>query len=303
MFQADGYTLDSDHLDLTFLETSSWTTVGPPEFATPSQWVAIGDPVCGPGIQLGACGSLPQDVWIDRHYHGSDQFRCLVSGEFLLGRKRMAKGDFAFQKSGQIYREGLAGSAESELWMFLVHGDRRGARSTITRRDGSFPVTDISEDQWDRPVDSPDDPYWADLPGGAEGVPGVTATVATDGAGYSWGSFTDTIKWSPLSSGVVAAAGSFGNPEAGPIVVALHAEPAAVVLPAVSSATELVYVVVQGSSTIDGTHYGRGDIRIQQAGVGVDKIESGPDGLDAILLVADRREAPAAIASLLPINV
>jgi hypothetical protein len=155
-------------------------------------------------VQLGLCPPVPDSIWLDTHYHASDQFRATISGDFQLQRKHMKPGDFGYQVAGVPYREGLVGGGREPLWIFAVHGDRRGARSTITRVDGSFELGEVGEDQLDRPVASPDDAYWDTVPGGAKGVSALAVSEGRTVGGFHWGQFEDTTSWRTLPPGFVS---------------------------------------------------------------------------------------------------
>jgi hypothetical protein len=291
MFRALGQSLDGDHLDLSFARSQGWPKVGPGEGMPPSLWLSVGDPVSGPAVQLGVCAPVPQTLWLDTHYHGSDQFRATLQGDFQLQRKRMVARDFGFQMSGLPYREGLVGGG-NDLWMFAVQGDRRGARATLTRNDGTFVLGEIGEDQLDRPVASPDDPYWRDLPGGSRGVAALATRPAVIRGGFAWGRFGDTQDWLSLADGVVASAGVLGHGVTGPVVLAIQCDAGQVAVPAGCAATELVIAVVRGRCEIGGQHYTVGDVRVQKAHAPLAGVVAGPEGLDCVLLIADRRGIP-----------
>jgi hypothetical protein len=294
MFQAVGFDLAGDHLDMTFTDTSNWTTGGP-DIPIPNQWLTIGDPDHGPTVMLGTPPALPEDMWMPTHYHASDQFRVVIKGEYLLQKHRMKVGDFGYQVSGRNYREGLGGNA-GECWIFAMHGTWPGARGTKTRDDGNFPLTELYDNQLDRFVDSPDDPYWDDVTGGSKGIAAVRTTLNSTGALYEWGSFDDSEDWRPLAEDVVATAGVFGLAESGPILFTIHAGGDRQVMPAAAYGTETVCAVIRGSAVIGDRVYNAGDIRIQNAGTSLDDVHSGAAGLDMVFVVADRRERPTRVA-------
>jgi hypothetical protein len=292
MFEAVGQSLQGDHLDLSYRNTGSWTRVGP-GFDVPSLWISLGDAVAGPAVQLGLCPPLsaPQDVWLDAHYHGSDQFRALLLGKFLLQNRHMVAGQFVYQEAGRPYREGLVGGCTEDSWMFGVHGERRGARTTVVRHDGTLiiPEDQIAADQQDRYIDSPTDPYWNDVPGGSKGIAAVATTHQSKHSTFIWGSFGDTAKWRAIDENVSVMAGAFGHKEAGPIILTLHCEPDRVALPSLTAATELLVVVVRGSVRMGTNRYEKGEVRIQKSDVPLDSIAVGAEGADVVLMIADRR--------------
>lgn len=296
MFNAVGYSLTGDHLDLSFSRPATWTKVGSGEGSPPSLWISLGHETCGPAIQLGMCPAMPQAMWLDTHYHGSDQFRAALKGDFQLQRKHMKAGDFGYQVSGIPYREGLVPSDE-ELWMFAVHGDRRGARATMTRKDGTLPLMNVAEDQLDRPVDSSDDPYWHALPGGSKGTPALAISTGRIVGGFGWGNYAEAESWQTLSESVKASVGLIGDIKHGPIVLTLHGAAGATIVPALTLATETTFAVVCGEVTVGAQRYVTGDVRIQRAGPSSEALIAGPDGADLAYLIADRQAILEAVRS------
>ena len=293
MFFAEGFEPPRDHINFAFQNTDGWTPVGPEAGSPPSLWIRLGDPVSGPAIQLGICPPMAETIWIDTHYHATDQFRCMISGAFLLQRKNMKPGDFGFHVSGIPYREGPAGGSADPLWMVSVHGDWRGARSTVTRVDGTFPLL-VGDDQLDRPVPSVDDPYWDSVPGGARGQVALAVTAGRSIGGFTWGNFDDREGWQALEDGVEAFFSVFGDFSSGPFLMVAHAQGDALLVPALECASEIAIFVVSGSVNIAGKTYGAGEVRIQSASAALPAVIAGAQGADVAVMIADRR---AAIAS------
>lgn len=295
MFQAVGQELRGDHLDLSFHETGSWTKVGPSEEMPPSLWVSLGDEAAGPAIQVWTCLAAPQDRWLDTHYHASDQFRVMVQGDFNLQRRKISAGDFGYQASGVPYREGLVGGSTEELWMFAVQAVGRGARSTVTRTDGSFvgmTVDVVADDQLDLPVDSLDDPYWDTVAGGAKGVSALALGTGRVVGGFAWGSFSDRQGWQTLSEGVEASIGLLGDKTVGPIIAAMHVEAGKQAIPAAICDTEIVLAIIGGTVSLGERSYGVGEVRIQRASTPLEAVIAGPAGADIVYMIADRRAIP-----------
>lgn len=291
MFQAVGLRMEGDYLDLSYGDTSSWTPAGP-ELPLPNQWIVVGDADTGPTIMLGAPGTFPQDFWMDTHYHGSDQFRVVLQGEYLLMKHRMKAGDFGYQESGRTYREGLS-SAADPCWIFAMHGTWRGARGTQTRgEDGNFNMPRLYENQLDRFAETTDDPCWWNVAGGSKGIAAVKTTLGPNRGGYAWGSFSETDDWRSMSENVRFTTGMFGLPATGPILFTIKADEGSVVVPSAVCGTEIVCAVIRGSIEIGDKQYQKGDVRIQRDGVPLDAVVSGSEGVEMIYLIADRRHLP-----------
>ncbi|WP_404477939.1 hypothetical protein [Novosphingobium sp. BL-52-GroH] len=289
MLHAEGMTFGAGHSDLSFRDPTGWTRVSAGDGSPPSLWISLGDPQAGPAVQLGICPPVPQAMWLDTHYHATDQLRAVVQGGFQLQRKRMGPGDFGYQASGIPYREGLVDGGDAPLWMFAVHGDRRGARSTTTRHDGSFELGEVAEDQLDRPVASPDDPYWRDVPGGARGVSALAISEGRAVGGFHWGCFDDAQDWHELAPGVRVCAAVLGDALAGPVVLMIRAAPGATILPEHVAGSEVVLVPFAGSLHSGFSRIAPGDVRIVPASARMTAIVAGEAGVDLIYMIADRR--------------
>lgn len=291
MFYARGFEAPTDHIDFAFQNTDDWTVVGPKDGSPPSLWITLGDPVSGPAIQLGTCPPLAESIWIDTHYHATDQFRCVMSGAYLLQRKKNMKcGEFTFHKSGVPYREGPAGGSTDPLWIVTVHGDKRGARSTATRHDGTFPLV-VGEDQLDGKVGTGlvDDPYWETVPGGAKGMTAIATTAGRSVGGFTWGNFDERDDWQALGDGVEGFFAMFGDVDSGPFLMTAHAQGGASMVPALECSSEIAIFVVSGAVEIAGKTYGGGDIRIQSASMGLPAVIASAQGADISVMIADRR--------------
>jgi hypothetical protein len=291
MFYARGFEAPKNHIDFSFRNTDDWTVVGPQAGSPPSLWIMLGDPVSGPAIQLGTCPPLDETIWIDTHYHATDQYRCVMSGAYLLQRKKNMKcGDFTLHKSGVPYREGPAGGSPDPLWIVTVQGDKRGARSTATRRDATFPLV-VGEDQLDGKVGTGlvDDPYWDTVPGGARGKSAIATTAGRSIGGFTWGNYDDRQDWQALGDGVEGFFAVFGDIDSGPFVMTAHGEGGALLVPALECASEIAIFVVSGSIEVAGKTYGGGDIRIQSASAELPPVMAGVQGANISVMIADRR--------------
>jgi hypothetical protein len=75
------------------------------------------------------------------------------------------------------------------------------------------------------------------------------------------------------------------------VVVLASTEPLRLATPATSFETDVLRVVLSGSFEIDGRLYEPGDVRVQRAGTWCESIAAGPDGLEEIIVLGDRRSA------------
>jgi hypothetical protein len=292
MFEAKGFELQDDHLDLSYSATSGWPDLGPAR----SLWVSLGDPVSGPALQLGETDPLSGEmVWLPPHYHGSDQVRAMIRGEFVISNKHLQPGDFVFQEAGRRYREGGSAATPEPVWILGIMGARRGAPSTFTASmETEFPLDAIGEEQLDLPR-SPEDPRWADVPGGSEGISMIATTFGGCKRGHLWGAFPDMqephngIAWREGNESSRIAAALIGDMDSGPVLCFVEGLPDLVAIPGDEWKTEVVVVIVRGSCHIGSDVYSAGDIRVQRSGSEMADVVAGESGVSVLFIIADRR--------------
>ena len=82
-----------------------------------------------------------------------------------------------------------------------------------------------------------------------------------------------------------------GLPDLGPVVLLLRTPAAQVAAPACSFGTEGFRLVIGGSYSLDGRERTMGDMRLQAADTLWEPVIAGPDGLDEVVILGDRRGA------------
>lgn len=296
MFDGRGIlTLEGDHLDLSFGDCQQWPSLTPGGSIRHYSF-DIGDSVVGPVVMLGAIVPVEGEMldWehsIDPpHFHGSDQFRVIPKGEWILANKPIKAGGFAFQESGLRYREHPGG--DGAAWTMLVVGDRRGIRPTVMRQADRDNLIDTGS-EYDRPL-AEQEVY--PHPAGPRGIAAIATTAGPCERGYLWG------RLDALGNGQNSGAlsGVFGDAEGGPLAHLLKGSPGQPLLPEVTYATELLLIVTDGSCRIGDHEYRGGDIRLQAAQAPMPAIVAGPNGAEVTLIVADRRALPQADHGALP---
>jgi hypothetical protein len=290
--------LDSDHLDISYRRPNEWPSLTPLG-SIKSFTFAIGDVEVGPVIQLGMVTAVEGEVldWPNNidppHFHGSDQFRVVVDGEWNLINKPMKPGSFSFQESGLRYREhpGEGGAACT----MLVVGDRRGIRPTILRAADRANLINTGSVN-DKPLGEAEVyPH----PTGPKGVAAINTSQGPCERGYLFGSFANM----PSDVAVSTLTGVFGDVDAGPVAHLLRCEANTDVLPESICATELLLLISGGSCRMGDQEYRAGDLRVQRADTPMPAVISGADGLNATLIIADRRVQllPVAAAQDFPV--
>jgi hypothetical protein len=91
------------------------------------------------------------------------------------------------------------------------------------------------------------------------------------------------------------AAGIAGEPTAGPVLVFLDCAAGTEALPVRAIGTEVLVAPVSGSIDVGGTILAQGDVRLEEADVEHAAAVAGPEGVQLVVLVADRRALAAAL--------
>src|ERR1700757_421869 len=131
MFDAHGtLTLGASHVDFSYSRPEGWLPMTPSGSIKPHV-IDLGGDVAGPVIQVGIIKPIEGEALDWRHsvdplhFHGSDQFRTTVEGDWVLAGRKVPSGTFSLQEAGIVYQESPAGDGAAKV--FLVMGDRRGA--------------------------------------------------------------------------------------------------------------------------------------------------------------------------------
>ena len=91
------------------------------------------------------------------------------------------------------------------------------------------------------------------------------------------------------------AAGLAGEPTCGPVLVFLDCAPGVEAVPARSIGSETIVAPVSGSIDAGGTTLAQGDVRVEEADVEHPALAAGPDGVQLVVLFADRRALRSAL--------
>lgn len=281
-----GFCLDQGHLRISFAERKGWVTQEAYGNVETPPMISLGDPKSGPVISLSLHPGGPGPAYrTPTHYHGTDQFRMILKGraERAISRLKLEARQFAFQEAGMPYREGFGG--DDVVWAMLIRGDRRGSAAAAPAADSSERTAE------------PAPAMASENPGGPAGIPSVATTFGACRNGFLLGSLDMKDGWRGLGEGVQVAASMWGDRASGPLMLMIKGEPGATVIPAFTSATETMCVLAAGSCRIGGAKYELGDLRIQAADAQQEEVTAGPEGVELILLVADRRALPKVAAA------
>jgi hypothetical protein len=290
------------YADLGFRSTACWhhlEGLGQIELTL----VLLGDEVRGPAICLTALPPGADTGARHTYAHASDSLRMQLSGDMSIGEDRYRPGDFRFQRGGLPYPGDSRSSGPFGSWQMVMLADRRGVRVRLADEDApKDPVAMVSRDaegarlllaqvELAQVFGIGGDPQSND-PGDAPDHPSLVTTLGdVEPSGKVDGSFADQESFNAVGEHARAAYALLGDPVAGPVVVLASTEPLRLATPATSFETDVLRVVLSGSFEIDGRLYEPGDVRVQRAGTWCESIAAGPDGLEEIIVLGDRRSA------------
>jgi hypothetical protein len=284
--------VEEGRVDLSFDDAASWASFGPMAISM----FTLGDPQSGPLVVLFAIDPMgPTDLkqamadsW--HHKHLSDTFRMPLRGDLIVGRTIYSPGVFRVQEAGKVYGPECAGpsSATTEEWLVLVFADRRGWRVQAANEHDLEVIAAAEE-----PVVPVYEKAGAEVvyPADSTIVPGVATTLGVPvRAGHADGSFEETEDWAEVGASRMAAI-ALGDVHTGPIVLTATTPAGQVATPACTWSTDVARFVTGGSCVVAEARHGIGDIRVLDAGVPQDEVVSGPEGLEEVVLIADRTAA------------
>ncbi|MEX1008110.1 MAG: hypothetical protein WD271_09745 [Acidimicrobiia bacterium] len=292
MLAALGIDLDANTVDLSFREPPLSDRSGRPLM------FGMGDAVAGPLLGLFYdAPSTPEQLagppdLAPAHSHSCDNFRICMKGELIVGQERYRHGEFRLQQSGRPYgQDGDAPHVDGN-WRIIFFADRRGHLVRPTNPDIRAQYRAAAPASQERYGDLL--PELLDDDDG--GVVGMVTNLTTplSKLGHIDGSFRDAETWDTLGASKVAAA-LLGLPDLGPVVLLLRTPAAQIAAPACTFGTEGFRLIVAGSYTLDGRARTTGDMRFQAADTPWERVVAGPDGLDEVVILGDRRGAFATL--------
>lgn len=285
---------DATYRKLSFREPGRWAT---PVAASAKSRVA-GVPVITTAVTMGdeRAGPVLLFLWLAEgvappeapaHGHASDNWRISVRGRLPMGREVYGPGEFRFQEGWKPYASDNYAQGPDGGWSALLFGDRRGMRVRPVKKDTEeHPETNRLLAEWlgihgDLVSDDP------------AHAPGRSAMATTMDelrrAAHVNASFEQAATWRPVDGGGHLAAALMGDPEVGPVVLLTRIAPGGRALSSCSFDTEVFRLVVRGEETIDGAMYVAGDMRVQVAGAPIGSVVAGAEGVDEVVVIADRR--------------
>jgi hypothetical protein len=211
-----------------------------------------------------------------------------MKGELIVGQERYHHGEFRLQQSGRPYgQDGDAPHVDGN-WRIIFFADRRGFMVRPTNPEVRAQYRAAAAGAQERFGDLLPE-MLDDDDGGVVGlVTNLTAPLSK--LGHVDGSFHDSGTWDTLGASRVAAA-LLGLPDLGPVVLLLRTPAAQVAAPACTFGTDGFRLVIGGSYMRDGRERTMGDMRFQAADTAWERVVAGPNGLDEVVILGDRRGA------------
>jgi hypothetical protein len=293
MISAVGMSIDPEEVGLSFRRPPLSGRSGQPIL------IGIGDPVVGPLVGLFFdAPSTPEQLagppdLAPAHSHPCDNFRVVMKGELWVGQERYHHGEFRLQRTGRPYgRDGDAPHVEGN-WRIIFFADRRGHRVRPTNAD--LRAQYASPEAMARTRDHFGAVLPVVLPDSDDGVEGLVTTIDKPFSrlGHIDSSFDEADGWEPAGDGRSMAVTLMGLHDAGPVVILQRTAPGRQATPAFRFDCDVFRCVVRGSHTGAGSEMG--DMLLRAAGRRWDEVVAGPDGLDEVIILGDRRGAIAQV--------
>jgi hypothetical protein len=300
MFNGCGFhDMEGDFVDISFRNTEKNWVVMTPKGSIKFTNFEMGDPVSGPNVLLGyehsKMGELVDWTKFDPlHSHGSDHFRAVTAapenaGSQLIGNgikiHKITPGTFSFQEAGVIYRE--IPEKNSNVWLLHFVADRRGNRGII-KWESDRETLAYSGNPNDIPL-ADDETYPDGL--GRTGIPAISTTLGpVDSDGYLHGVFADLSARKKANAKHAVEKAFLGDRITGPVILLIKSDPNSVLSPPSQCGTERLLCVIKGSCRVGEAAYQAGDLRVQRMESTMPEIRVGKDGMEAVIIVGDRRK-------------
>ena len=273
------------HVDLDFAERSGWSV----DMGATVLPIMIGDETCGPFVALSYVE--PSDVQMPlsfAHAHASDNWRISVRGTTNMGRDTYEEGQFRFHDGGVPYASDNFAWGPEGGYGIIVFADRRGFAILPVKAEIAERVTPAQE--------AAGTFLGIDMQNPCPGAPAIATTMGPTVRSHLDGGFDASEQWDEIAPGVRMAAGLAGEPTGGPVLVFLTGAAGTEVLPARSIGSETIVAPVSGSMDVGGATLTQGDVRVEEAGIDQPAVVAGPDGVQLVVIVGDRRALHAALA-------
>jgi hypothetical protein len=272
------------HVDATYTDRSAWSesqgaTILP---------IMVGDDHCGPFIVLSYVEPSEEQMPLSfAHAHASDNWRISVRGTTNMGHDTYGQGQFRFHDGGVPYASDNFAWGPDGGYGIIMFADRRGFAIRPVKAEIAAKVVPEQEVAGKF--------LGIDMQDPCPGAPAIATTMGLTERAHLDGGFDTSDAWPEIASGVRMAAGIAGEPKAGPVLVFVDCAAGCEAIPARTLATETVLAPVSGSVAAAGTTLVQGDVRVEERDVPHPALVAGPDGVQLVLIFADRRGLKSAL--------
>lgn len=265
------------HVDASYTDRGGWSesmgaTILP---------IMAGDPECGPFIVLSYVEPMDEQMPLSfAHAHASDNWRISIRGTTNMGRDAYEQGQFRFHDGGVPYASDNFAWGPDGGYGMIMFADRRGFAIRPVKAEIAEKVTPEQE--------AAGAALGIDMRDPCPGAPAIATSMGPTTRAHLDGGFDTAERWDEIAPGVRMAAGLAGEPSCGPVLVFIDAAAGCEAVPGRSIATETILAPVSGSVDAAGVTLAHGDVRVEEAGAEQPALVAGPDGVQLVVIVADR---------------
>jgi hypothetical protein len=272
------------HVDVTYTDRSGWSQ----DLGATILPIMVGDDHCGPFVVLSYVEPSEEQMPLSfAHAHASDNWRISVRGTTNMGRDTYEQGQFRFHDGGVPYASDNFAWGPDGGYGIIMFADRRG-----------FAIRPVKAEIAERVVPAQEAAgafLGIDMQDPCPGAPAIATTLGPTTRAHLDGGFETSEQWDEIAPGIRMAAGLLGEPSCGPVLVFLDCAADVEAVPTRMLGTETIVAPVAGSIVSAGTTLAQGDVRVDQADVEHAALVAGPDGVQLVLIVADRRALRSAL--------
>ncbi len=272
------------HIDASYSDRNGWSQ----DLGATILPMMVGDEACGPFVVLSYVEPSEEQMPLSfAHAHASDNWRISVRGTTNMGRDTYEQGQFRFHDGGVPYASDNFAWGPDAGYGIIMFADRRG-----------FAIRPVKAEIAEKVVPEQEAAgafLGIDMQDPCPGAPAIATTLGRTTRAHMDGGFDTADQWEEIAPGVRFAAGVAGEPDCGPVLVFLDCAPGCEAVASHSLGTEMIIAPVTGAIDIDGKTLAQGDVRLEEADVEHPGMVAGPDGVQLVLIVADRRALDSAL--------
>ncbi len=265
------------HVDLSYTDRAGWSDAEAKILP-----IMVGDEQCGPFVVLSYVEPNEEQMPLSfAHAHASDNWRITVRGTTNMGRDTYPQGQFRFHDGGVPYASDNFAWGPDGGYGIIMFADRRGfairpVKPEIAEKIGPQQAAAGAA-------------LGIDVQDPCPGAPAIATTMGPTVRAHLDGGFDTADTWQEIAPGLRMAAGLAGEPTCGPALVLLDCAAGVEVMPARSIGTEVIVAPVSGSIEAAAVVLEQGDVRVEEAGAEQPPLVAGPNGVQLVVIVADRR--------------